>query len=305
MSLAGCFDGVYAFSADHPCRPDDHTDTEAWESCSETTPESKLPAASSGRNFRNPLGDWRRFAREAAGVLTSRCSCLAFLHQQSRQRQAVLQPTAPRLGGRSALESLLIDRLFSGRREGHSHKGEGVGTWRNADAAEFRVRDGPQYRRFGRKRTSGPAAYACIGCDVVMGQEQVKSVLTSLRAPPLGAIAEPRCKLPELLVINFQAPFQPGPLIPGRRHPTDDSGCSIVICLRLERWAAQEAQDMQSARPAIKLLGRYFHDEAHPPKEGNQVSLCLKSIGKLMNVEEATICYQDNMSLTYPGRAVA
>jgi len=120
--------------------------------------------------------------------------------------------------------------------------------------------------------------------DVVEASEQIRCVTAGVDVTSSSKRANP---LPRFIVINFQVPFQAGPII--GKHPMEDHGCSVIIFFELDEVAALQACDLATAPPGLRLLAQYLQEDGHPFQEGTYRSRCLKAVGVIMNVEELNV----------------
>lgn len=174
-------------------------------------------------------------------------------------------------------ERLKRARIAKG--QGAAGTAVGLEAWSDGEPHVFRLRRGPNYPRNGFKATPGPALYHCVGVDVVETPSQLRSAIACVR-DSLEASCGP---LPQVLVVNFQVPFQAGPVI--GHHPTDDHGCSVLAFFHVDPRAEAQAADLETASPGVRLLSEYLQERGHPLREGPSQSKCLKAIGVLMDVE--------------------
>lgn len=164
--------------------------------------------------------------------------------------------------------------------------------WGNGNHQVFRLRNGPRYQRGRLKDVPGQPLYRCVGLEVVQTAQQVKSYLGHdgvlermqfFSSPGDSETGGKGGPLPRTIVVNFQIPFEVGPL--RGSHPAEDHGCSVVLTFLLEPWAATQAADLSNACPAVRLLAKYLQYEGPPKREGNLVSGCFKAVGFLENVD--------------------
>lgn len=162
----------------------------------------------------------------------------------------------------------------------------GVESWSNGDPQVFRLRRGPNYHRNGRKELAGPALYRCVGMDVVQAPEQIHSAISCLANEVRTSGVKASCPLPQVIVVNFQMPFQVGYMV--GEHPPEDCGTSILFFFRIEPSTVEQAKNMETASAGIKLLAKYLRED-HPKEEGNNISGCFKAVGFLENVDDLDI----------------
>eukprot|EP00439_Symbiodinium_sp_Y106_P075533 s598_g15.t1 len=183
----------------------------------------------------------------------------------------------PRKGAPS-VAGVLSARLSAAGSAGSGASGPGLAAAGDGDPSLFRLRCGPDYLRYGAKATPGPALYSCFGAEVLEAPCQLRSCTEGLPLPPRRA--ENRLlSLPHIIVVNFQLPFEAGPL--RGPHPPQDHGCSVVLVFKLK----ESAEDC----PAARLLARFLQEEGHPRPEGFSQSSCLKVVGILENLEDLGI----------------
>jgi len=198
--------------------------------------------------------------------MSSVCCFSAFFRRNSERRHVPV-----------AFEDLVDARLCE-ESCGSCGSGHGVGSWSNGSPERHRLRDGPDYRRNRQKRTPGPALYRCVAMDVVESSTKIRCATSHLASKPSsGAWC---CPLPRIIVVNFQAPFERGPVY--GEHPSEDHGSSVLIFYEIEPCTEQMARHLSTASPAVRHLVRYFQGE-HPLREGNMVSGCLKAVGVVTN----------------------
>lgn len=173
----------------------------------------------------------------------------------------------------------------------------GLAGWADCDASRFSLRTGPDYRRNQLKAPSGPALYTCCGADLVCGRQKIECALASVGcvrrlddgsgAPAASSLPAAWRDLPDVLVFNFQLPFEAGPIL--GPHPREDGGCSILLYFRVSEYARRLLAAPEQAPPAFRSLIKYFAEDGHPLAEGNQVTRCIKVCGMIENLGDLEI----------------
>eukprot|EP00931_Biecheleriopsis_adriatica_P120251 TRINITY_DN95369_c0_g1_i1.p1 TRINITY_DN95369_c0_g1~~TRINITY_DN95369_c0_g1_i1.p1 ORF type:complete len:369 (+),score=75.36 TRINITY_DN95369_c0_g1_i1:114-1220(+) len=161
------------------------------------------------------------------------------------------------------------------------HTSPGLKSWSDGDPEAFRLRCGPSYARNRAKSRPGPAMYQCTAVEVVEASEQLRSCTGALSWDSIPQKAS-YTGLPEVIVVNFQLPFDAGSLF--GEHPKHDHGCSVLFFFKLK--ARKPPADSAAA---ARLLRRFLWEEGHPKVEGSLVSRCFKVVGLLENMEELGI----------------
>lgn len=164
--------------------------------------------------------------------------------------------------------------------------GPGLTSWREGEPSSFRLRIGPSYPRSRCKAAPGPPLYTCIGVEVVRLnggrlRNAVGGQAGSVWSRGGGTKAPPLPDLPSLLVVNFQVPFERGPLLSA--HPADDHGCNVLLFFALREQVASEST------PGRRLLARCLREEGHPLREGTHVTGCFKAVGVIENIDDLSI----------------
>lgn len=173
-------------------------------------------------------------------------------------------------------------------------------SWSHGDSRNFKVRRGPDYPTNGFKDASSPALYTCVGMDVVAAGCLIEQAIPRLGPLPAGGEGwHVGLRVPRVLIINCQLPFQEGPKLFGA-HPEDDGGVSVVMQYvaspELIKLASSNGEapagdpDFAERWPAVRLLQGFFKrgglELPNKERTSNNSAGALKAIGWMENLAE-------------------
>jgi hypothetical protein len=166
-----------------------------------------------------------------------------------------------------------------------SHRGavdsraEGENVWRKGEDGIFKVRAGPNYRKTGRKESSGPSLFELVGVDMVKSDAAMDGLESYLRFPQIDRDTH-HPAVPSLLVVNGTLPLEaPSMLSSSADGPT----LNAVFYFAIKPSTCDALRDLAAAPPAVKLLAAWCAGCLEAPDTFAR----FKCIGSVRNYEAA------------------
>ena len=154
-------------------------------------------------------------------------------------------------------------------------------TWVPLGAGAFRVRCGPDYKKFGRKESSRPALGDVCAMDCVRSKRKMVHImqynLIELPSPTLDWSET----YPEFLVVNQMLPVHFRQL-PFTTESTDGETYNVITFVRLPPGLGKDWDGTTEPKGAEELLKRFLLNADVDPS----IAHGLKEIGVVRNLEE-------------------
>jgi len=153
----------------------------------------------------------------------------------------------------------------------------------NGDGTIFRVRMGPNYKRTGKKEPSKKALFDLYAVDLVRTEERIKESRDVFEIPVIPGITDKptgHAYIPPMIIINCGMPSTE----PSLFNSTDDGPSFVtVFYFVISEDTLRQLQDINTASPAVKLLGEWCRRaENEPSFRGRFKAMCvLDEIEKL------------------------
>jgi len=161
-------------------------------------------------------------------------------------------------------------------------------TWRNGRHTDFKLRVGPKYSKNKRKAQSGPALYEQIGMDVFRNTFDKVTKVSNIGNKVAFEEYEGELDLgdspaiPRIMIVNVQIPLG-APKMFGKSEP--DAGISVVQYFEATEATLKEAQNMDTASPALKLFSKFYQEAAF----NDNMARRFKMIGYVHNIAEVGV----------------
>jgi len=150
--------------------------------------------------------------------------------------------------------------------------------WEPGDHQRFRLRVGPNYKKYGRKEPSGPVLLELLEVDLFKSSALVHNLGEFIALP------EPRVPVPEgsavppIFVVHGSLPFEAPSMLGNSNGPT----LNAVFYFGLREETQQALASLETAPKAVQLLETFCRSAHADPSVFNR----FKCIGMLRNYEE-------------------
>ncbi|GBG33356.1 CRAL-TRIO domain-containing protein C589.09, mitochondrial [Hondaea fermentalgiana] len=119
--------------------------------------------------------------------------------------------------------------------------------------SNFRLRVGPNYKRNKLKAEAGPAIYELVSMDLASTERKVFHLAERLALPKIPkSSVENRSGLPEVLIVNYQAPMYEPALL--GRDKTDGKSSGMGGVFRLSDWARDNPEHV-----SVEMFRRFVN----------------------------------------------
>jgi hypothetical protein len=170
---------------------------------------------------------------------------------------------------------------------------EGV-RWSDCDHSIFNVREGPDYKKFGRKAPSMSLLYEPFGVDALRSDVILSHIAPHLLFPPAPDYYDAACGLPAIIIVNCQLPLaMPSPFSSSENDP----GWSCIAYHRITKQTVDWAMNRSPGPPAVSLLKRILE------RGYSDRSLAFKAIGMVHDLENQNLPMMSLLS-KYNGKPV-
>jgi len=142
--------------------------------------------------------------------------------------------------------------------------------WSPCPGHSFSLRDGPDYRKTGLKRPSGPALYDVVAVDVFSCPEQKANNVGRVFDLPRDEFYE-RYGVPLTLIVSYLIPDYAQSVFERRE---DGPGWAVVMTCRLSAEARQIVSHGSRYPPALALWHQFVHADPASPLRRRLKSIC-------------------------------
>jgi len=134
-------------------------------------------------------------------------------------------------------------------------------TYWNVDPSQFKLRIGPNYKKYKKKDVSGPALYDLIALDIVNTDGAIMNVDETFSVPHVKGMTDVNTGnefVPPLFVVNIMIPRDPPAFRVDKENPTKGDYCMAILYLGITEQTLNELRNnLQNASPAVRLFSEW------------------------------------------------
>lgn len=134
-------------------------------------------------------------------------------------------------------------------------------TYWNVDPSKFKLRIGPNYKKYKKKNISGPALYDLIALDIVNTDGAIMNVDETFSVPHVKGMTDVNTGnefVPPLLVVNIMIPRDPPAFRVDKENSTKGDFCMAILYLGITEQTLNDLRsNSQNASPAVRLFSEW------------------------------------------------